>query len=56
MRVYYTPPSVKGSVLYPSDSGGSNWGGVAYDPESGLAVVNSTNILRSQKLVPRKEL
>ena len=50
-----TPPGVNGSVLYPSDSGGSNWGGVAYDPESGLAVVNSTNILRSQKLVPRKE-
>ena len=51
----FTPPGVNGSVLYPSDSGGSNWGGVAYDPESGLAVVNSTNILRSQKLVPRKE-
>ena len=50
-----TPPGVNGSVLYPSDSGGSNWGGVAYDPESGLAIVNSTNILRSQKLVPRKE-
>ena len=51
----YTPPGLNGSVLYPSDSGGSNWGGVAYDPESGLAVVNSTNVLRSQKLVPRKE-
>ena len=51
----YTPPSVNGSVLYPSDSGGSNWGGVAFDPESGLAVINSTNVLRSQKLAPRKE-
>ena len=51
----YTPPGVSGSVLFPSDSGGSNWGGVAYDPESGLAVVNSTNILRSQKLAPREE-
>ncbi|MCY3750496.1 MAG: pyrroloquinoline quinone-dependent dehydrogenase [Gammaproteobacteria bacterium] len=51
----YTPPSVNGSVLFPSDSGGSNWGGVAYDPESGLAVINSTNVLRSQKLAPRRE-
>lgn len=51
----YTPPSVNGSVLFPSDSGGSNWGGVAYDPKSGLAVVNSTNVLRSQKLAPRGE-
>ena len=51
----FTPPSVNGSVFYPSHSGGNNWGGVAYDPESGLAVVNSTNVLMSQKLVPRKE-
>lgn len=50
----FTPPSINGSVLYPSVSGGSNWGGLAYDPESGLAVVNSTNILMSQKLVHRE--
>jgi quinoprotein glucose dehydrogenase len=50
----YTPPSVKGSVLLPSTSGGSNWGGIAYDPESGLAVVNSTNVLTLQKLAPRE--
>lgn len=50
----FTPPSINGSVLYPSTSGGSNWGGLAYDPESGLAVVNSTNIVMSQKLVPRE--
>jgi len=49
----FTPPSIKGSITYPSVSGGSNWGGVAYDPDSGLAVVNASNILMSQKLVPR---
>ncbi len=50
----FTPPSVKGSVLFPSTSGGSNWGGLAYDPDSGLAVVNSTSVVTSQKLVPRE--
>ncbi|NKB35770.1 MAG: PQQ-binding-like beta-propeller repeat protein [Gammaproteobacteria bacterium] len=50
----YTPPSIKGSVLYPSVSGGSNWGGLAFDPESGLVIINSTNIVTSQKLVPRE--
>ena len=50
----FTPPSVKGSILFPSTSGGSNWGGLAYDPDSGLAVVNSTSVITSQKLVPRE--
>jgi len=50
----FTPPSVNGSVLFPSTSGGSNWGGLAYDPDSGLAVVNSTSVITSQKLVPRE--
>lgn len=50
----FTPPGIRGSVLLPSTSGGSNWGGLAFDPESGLAVVNSTSVLTSQKLVPRE--
>lgn len=51
----YTPPSTRGSILFPSTSGGSNWGGIAFDPESGLAVLNSTNVVTSQKLVPRED-
>ena len=49
----FTPPSIKSSVLLPSTSGGSNWGGLAFDPESELVVINSTNVLTSQKLRPR---
>lgn len=29
----YTPPSLKGSIVYPGNFGTFNWGGVAIDPE-----------------------
>ena len=51
----YTPPSLQGSILYPSFVGGTNWGGVAYDQASGLAVMNATNIVTFVKLIPRVE-
>ncbi len=37
-RGLYTPPSVRGSIVYPFFGGGSNWGSVAFDPESNLLV------------------
>jgi quinoprotein glucose dehydrogenase len=49
----YTTPSVRGSLLYPAFLGGTNWGGIAYDPASGLAVVNSSDLAMSVTLVPR---
>jgi quinoprotein glucose dehydrogenase len=41
----FTPPSTRGSVLHPSFLGGTDWGGIAYDPTTGLAVVNSSNLV-----------
>jgi len=49
----FTPPSIRGSLLHPSFLGGTNWGGIAYDPTTGLAVVNSSNLAASVRLVPR---
>ena len=37
----YTPPSLRGTVLFPGTDGGGEWGGAAYDAESGLLFVNS---------------
>ena len=51
----FTPPSIKGSLLHPSFLGGTNWGGVAYDPSTGLAVVNSSNLAASVTLKPRAQ-
>ncbi len=50
----FTPPSIAGSVLHPSFLGGTNWGGIAYDEESGIAVVNSSNLVASVRLVPKQ--
>ncbi len=37
----YTPPSKEGTLLSPGTLGGAEWGGPAYDPESGLLYINS---------------
>jgi quinoprotein glucose dehydrogenase len=31
----FTPPSLRGTVQRPAQTGGSNWGGAAFDPETG---------------------
>lgn len=51
----YTPPSLKGSLAYPSTAGGVEWGGGAVDPASGIYVVNSSYVAQIYKLIPRKE-
>ncbi|MEQ1896883.1 MAG: PQQ-binding-like beta-propeller repeat protein [Vicinamibacterales bacterium] len=35
----YTPPSVKGTLKVPGSLGGPNWGGSAFDPETGMLYV-----------------
>ena len=37
----YTPPSLRGTMLFPGTDGGGEWGGAAFDPETGLLYVNS---------------
>lgn len=37
----FTPPSLRGTMLFPGTDGGGEWGGAAYDPETGLLYVNS---------------
>jgi quinoprotein glucose dehydrogenase len=51
----YTPPSVQGSLAFPSTAGGIEWGGGAVDPRSGVYVVNSSAVAQIYRLVPRDE-
>lgn len=37
----YTPPSTKGTMLYPGLGGGINWGSVSVDPVNNIMVVNN---------------
>jgi glucose dehydrogenase len=37
----FTPPSFRGSIQMPGHSGGTNWGGIAVDPDGGELYVRS---------------
>ena len=51
----YSPPSTKGNgvLAYPDSAGGVQWGGVAFDPVSQVAVVNTSHIVQMIKLWDR---
>ncbi|WP_253272870.1 pyrroloquinoline quinone-dependent dehydrogenase [Halomonas sp. PR-M31] len=52
----YTPPTTEGEgvLTYPDSSGGIQWGGVAFDPESQTAIVNTSHIVQYVKLYGRE--
>jgi len=51
----YTPPSTKGTLLFPGNVGGVNWGSTAYDPATGVLYANTNRVAFLARLVPRKE-
>jgi len=52
----FQPPSLQDSVMQPGNAGGSNWGGIAFDPQRQLAVANTVNLPFIVTLVPRAQL
>jgi quinoprotein glucose dehydrogenase len=48
----YTPPTLQGSIMYPGNAGGSNWGGVAVDPERQILVANVMDLPWVVTLLP----
>lgn len=52
----FQPPSLKESIQLPGDAGGSNWGGIAFDPTHQIAVANTMNLPFLVALVPRAKL
>ncbi|MBP8925300.1 MAG: pyrroloquinoline quinone-dependent dehydrogenase [Pseudomonadales bacterium] len=51
----FTPPSTQGSVYYPSDFGGNNWGTPAIDPLRKLIVLNTMYVPSVLTLIPRAQ-
>jgi len=51
----FTPPSVRGSVLYPYTAGGANWSGAAFDPARHRLVVPVNNLVHVAQLTPLPE-
>jgi quinoprotein glucose dehydrogenase len=52
----FTPPSLRGTVIFPGNIGGSNWSGVALDPVRQLAIIPSNRLITVVQLIPRAEL
>lgn len=52
----FTPPSVQGSVEQPGYAGGVEWGGLAFDPQRQIAVVNTNDLPMLVALVPRGQM
>src|SRR3989442_16859 len=46
----FTPPSLKGTLQRPSQNGGANWGGAAFDPETGYLFVRAANQIGVNRL------
>lgn len=52
----YTPPTVNQPFIeYPGYNGGSDWGSVAVDTDSGVLVANYNDMPNFNQLIPRKE-
>jgi quinoprotein glucose dehydrogenase len=49
----FTPPSVRGTLVLPSNIGGAHWGGVAVDAGRRLAVVPVNRVAAMVQLIPR---
>jgi quinoprotein glucose dehydrogenase len=49
----FDPPSLNGTILLPGMDGGAEWGGAAWDPETGLLYVNANEMAWTLRLKPR---
>ncbi|MGE0438888.1 MAG: PQQ-binding-like beta-propeller repeat protein [Gemmatimonadales bacterium] len=50
----FTPPNEQGIIIFPGVDGGGEYGGPAFDPETGLLYVNSNEMGWVLKIVPRE--
>ncbi|MGB2635316.1 MAG: pyrroloquinoline quinone-dependent dehydrogenase [Candidatus Acidiferrum sp.] len=49
----FTPPTLQGTMVFPSNVGGVNWGSAAYDPQRHLLFVDTNRLIIFVKLIPR---
>ncbi|GAC1653116.1 MAG: glucose/quinate/shikimate family membrane-bound PQQ-dependent dehydrogenase [Gemmatimonadaceae bacterium] len=48
----FTPPSLEGTLVIPSNIGGAHWGGLAFDPTRQIAVIPVNRIASMVQLIP----
>ena len=52
----FTPPSLQGTLVFPSNVGGVNWGSSAYDVQRHLLFVDTNRLPILVKLIPQEDL
>jgi quinoprotein glucose dehydrogenase len=52
----FTPPSFKGTIAFPGNIGGVNWGSAAWDPVRNILLANTNRVAAVAKLIPREDL
>ena len=50
----FTPPSVRGTLVFPGNVGGANWGGGSYDAQRGLIFTAANRLATEVRLIPRE--
>ncbi|MBI1358481.1 MAG: PQQ-binding-like beta-propeller repeat protein [Acidobacteria bacterium] len=51
----FAPPSREGTIVFPGFDGAAEWGGQAFDPETGLYYVNSNEMAWILRMVEQKQ-
>ncbi len=51
----FTPPSLEGTLLYPGNPGGTNWGSMAYDQVNRIGYLIVNRLPTVVKLIPRDQ-
>jgi quinoprotein glucose dehydrogenase len=52
----FTPPSLKGTISFPGNVGGVNWGSAAWDPARDLLFANTNRVAAVARLIPGEEM
>jgi quinoprotein glucose dehydrogenase len=52
----FTPPTLRGSLSFPGNVGGVNWGSAAWDPVRNILLANTNRVAAIAKLIPREDM
>jgi quinoprotein glucose dehydrogenase len=52
----FTPPSFQGTLMFPGNVGGVNWGGMSYDVKRGLLMTSTNRLASVVRIIPREDL
>jgi quinoprotein glucose dehydrogenase len=52
----FTPPSFRGTLQFPGNIGGVNWGSAAWDPLRNILIADSNRVAAIVNLIPREDL